>query len=68
MNNIIMGSNVSITQSNGKVIVNNVEYDLPNKSKASSVTVVNGKVYINGYELVNGKWKRTLTALWHLLF
>jgi hypothetical protein len=26
------------------------------------------RFYINGYEYKNGEWKRTLKALWHLLF
>ena len=26
------------------------------------------KVFIDGYELINGKWKRTLKALWHKWF
>lgn len=50
-----------------KVIINDKIYDAPTK-KCSSVTVINNKPFIDGYELVNGKWKRTLRALWHLLF
>jgi hypothetical protein len=34
----------------------------------SNVTVIDGKVFINGYEWKNGKWKRTLRALWHMIF
>lgn len=33
-----------------------------------SITTVNGKCYIDGYELKNGKWKRTFMALWYLIF
>lgn len=31
-------------------------------------TVIDGKVFLDGYEYKNGKWKRTLRALWHLWF
>lgn len=40
----------------------------PSKRKNHNTTVIDGKVYIDGYELKNGKWKRTLKALWHLWF
>ena len=33
-----------------------------------SIVIQNGHVYINGYELKNGKWKRTLRAWWHWWF
>ena len=49
------------------VIINGVELP-PVPSKGYNSTVVNGKVYIDGYEFKNGKWKRTLIALWHLWF
>ena len=50
-----------------KVIINGVELP-PVPSKGYSSTVIDGKVYIDGYEFKNGKWKRTLRALWHLWF
>lgn len=40
----------------------------PVPSKGLRSVVVNNKVYIDGYEFVNGRWKRTLKALWHMLF
>lgn len=40
----------------------------PCPAKFHNVTVINRKVYIGGYEFKNGKWKRTLKALWHNLF
>lgn len=40
----------------------------PCPAKHDNTTVVNRKVYIGGYEFKNGKWKRTLKALWHNLF
>ena len=63
--NIQIGDNY-IVQGN-RVIIDGVELP-PVPSKGYSSTVINGKVYIDGYEFRNGKWKRTLRALWHLLF
>ena len=30
-----------------------------------NITVINNKVYINGYEWKDGEWKRTLKAMWY---
>lgn len=40
----------------------------PAPCKGYNSTVIDGKVYLDGYEFKNGKWKRTLRALWHLWF
>lgn len=57
----------SCTVIGNKVIVNGVELP-PVPSKGHNSMIINGKVYIDGYEFKNGKWKRTLRALWHLWF
>ncbi|MFW5962163.1 MAG: hypothetical protein ACOCQR_00930 [bacterium] len=74
-NNNIRGmskNNINISQSNngnsiqmdGKVLtINGEEYKVPGRGK--NVSIVNGKIFVNGFELVNGKWKRTLKALWY---
>jgi hypothetical protein len=36
--------------------------------KGNNSTQINGKVYIDGYELVDGKWTKTLKALWYKIF
>ena len=41
---------------------------VPTKRNGHSVTQIDGKVYIDGYEFKKGKWTRTLRALWHLWF
>lgn len=47
---------------------------LPNQSKNNGFTISNNttisgnRVFVNGYEYKNGEWKRTLRALWHMLF
>ena len=64
-NNIQIGSNYVVC--GNKVTINGVNLP-PVPSKGYNSTVINGKVYVNGYEYKNGEWKRTLAALWHLLF
>lgn len=41
---------------------------VPSKSDSARVTVLGEKVYINGFAYKNGRWKRTLAAIWHYLF
>lgn len=51
-----------------KVIIDDKEYDIPEHVGLSNISVINNKIYINGYELIRGKWKKTLRALWHKYF
>ena len=62
---------------NGKEIIidnNNLyyqgeKYPLPKICKSGSrVTMINDKVFINGYEFKDGKFKKTLRALFHKYF
>ena len=61
---------------NGLIICHNtIRYNgelLPNpprfKENNHNVTTVNNHLYVNGYEWKDGKWKRTLASLWHLIF
>lgn len=48
--------------SNGRIYVNGKEIPCPLENP-NSVTVVNDKVYIDGYELKGNKWKRTIRAI-----
>lgn len=41
---------------------------LPHKHKSTSLTTIGKKVFVNGYEFKNGRWRRTLAAIWHYLF
>lgn len=67
-------SNIHINGDNNTVVkiqddydfINDVKYKLPGRGYNS--TVIDNKVYINGYELVNGKWKKTLRAIFHKYF
>lgn len=51
----------------GQVIINGVKLP-PLPTGYRNVTMINNKVYIDGYEFKNGKWKKTLRAWWHLWF
>lgn len=51
-----------------EIVINGVKYPLPKKCKGNTITQINDKIYVNGYEFKDGKFKRTLKALWHYLF
>lgn len=76
MSNIYIGNSTRIKGSvissgttvvGNEVVVNGVKLP-PCPTKGRNVTVVNNRVYIDGYEFVNGKWKKTLRALWYKWF
>lgn len=48
--------------------IDGIEYKWNDNMKGNNSTQINGKVYIDGYELIKGKWKKTLKALWYKLF
>jgi len=51
-----------------RVWINNKELPpVPSKRDGYNQTIINQKVYIDGYEYKDGKWKRTLKALWYAL-
>lgn len=45
-----------------------VELPKPFRNTGLNVTQCDDRLYVNGFELVNGKWKRTLAAIWHYIF
>lgn len=57
---------------NGKeryVYKNGQKVDIPDYIKGNNITNIDGKVYVNGYKLKDdGTWKRSLIAMWHMLF
>lgn len=54
----IMGNLVSV---NGQAMP-------PCPADGEIVSIVGNRIFMDGYELINGKWKRTLRAILHLLF
>jgi len=65
-NNVILSISDSVKR---VTIVNGVEYPWVKGMRGRSSATINGRVFMDGFELdKNGKWKRTLRALWHLIF
>jgi hypothetical protein len=44
-------------------IINGVKYPWNNKMRGNTITQVNGKIYIDGYELRNGNWVLSIKAV-----
>lgn len=63
----IINSEIGSTDDYSYIIVNGIELPSPPTS-CNNITTINGKVYIDGYEFKNGRWKKTLRAWWHLWF
>ena len=64
---LLSTSNSGVVVIGNEVTINGVKMP-PCPAKGHNSTIINDKVYLNGYELVNGEWKKTLRALWHKWF
>ena len=63
------GKTYSIVNNREKWIeINGVRYKFPKRVKGHSVSQVDNHIFIDGYEFIDGKFKRTLRALYHLFF
>lgn len=63
------GKIYSIVNSREKWIeINGVRYKFPKRVKGHSVSQIDNHIFIDGYEFIDGKFKRTLRALYHLFF
>ena len=63
------GKTYSIVNSREKWIeINGVRYKFPKRVKGHSVSQVDNHIFTDGYEFIDGKFKRTLRALYHLFF
>lgn len=60
----------SVITSKNEIIINGEKIPMPKGMKTHSQSIINGKIYIDGYEYFpkSKKFKRTLRALWELLF
>jgi hypothetical protein len=64
---------IVIPTDHGTVVANNEIYvggqKIPNPPRGmNNTTIINNKVYANGYEYKNGKWQKTFAAWWHKYF
>lgn len=63
------GKTYSIVNSRERWIeINGIRYKFPKRVKGHSVSQVDNHIFIDGYEFIDGKFKRTLRALYHLFF
>lgn len=53
--------------SDGRLILNGKEIPKP-PTKMNNTTMINDKVFVDGYEYKDGEWKRTLRAWIHKYF
>lgn len=71
-NNNVIKNSVITSDSNvivvgDEVTINGVKVP-PCPRKGHNLTIINDKVYLNGYEFIKGRWRKTLKALWHKWF
>lgn len=62
-----MGNYINGTYVNGREVIVNGKRLPKLPSKCKNITVIDGNVFIDGYEFKNEKWQRTIRALWYLL-
>jgi methyl coenzyme M reductase subunit D len=55
-----------IQMSKDTITINGNTY--PKPSKGNNITQVNEKIFINGYQFKNGKFKRTILSMWYYYF
>ena len=67
--NVIKNSIISsgVVVIGNEVTINGVKMP-PCPAKGHNSTIIGDKIYLNGYELVDGQWKKTLKALWYKYF
>lgn len=74
-----ISKNFNITEVKGTAVIGNKVFingrELPPcPGKGHNSTIIDGKVYLNGWEWVEGKdgnegkWRKTIKAFWHKLF
>lgn len=67
IDNSIIGDGTHIFQAGGKVVIDGKELP-PCPTKGKNCTIINNKVFIDGYEWKDNKWQKTLRALYHKWF
>lgn len=60
---------VTLNASMRYLIVGGKRVDIPKHIECNSITTLDGRIYVGGYELEgNGEWKRTFKAWWYKHF
>lgn len=63
------GAFMNVNIIGNKVFVNGSPLPpVPGTKSSVSLSQVGNRLYVNGYEYRNGRWKRTLRAILHALF
>ena len=65
--NSVILSNSGVVVIGNEVTINGVKMP-PCPVAGHNSTIIGNKVYLNGYELVDGQWKKTLRALLYKWF
>lgn len=68
INTQIHGDSVMIDSNKRIAYVNGEKIKFKDKMKGTNLTTINGKIYVDGYELVNGKWERTIKSIFYKYF
>lgn len=51
------------------LIVDGKKVNIPEHIQCNSITTLNGRIYVGGYELEgNGEWRKTFKAWWYKHF
>lgn len=68
-------NNINFSQTNNSLVIGKQVWidgkqlpDVPTKSNSITCVQENGKVYINGWEWKNNKWRKTFKAFLKCLF
>lgn len=68
--NISLNGSKYLCIENDKVFIDNEQINIPKNINLNNQTICDGKIYIGGYEYIDSEkiFKRTLRAIWHMLF
>lgn len=70
MSSVIIQSGKHIIMNEDKLTIDGKEIPIPKGLKGNNQSIIDGRIYIDGFEYLpkQNKFKRTLRALFHLIF